>query len=194
MIRIAKRLGAFSLAILLAGCGATMDASRSFSQNQESRIFQADRDMGQPPPGYADLILRASHKTHLEGYYLLELAISPHGKPSNTFTVDIDGETETYEVQGRPEDGPTLDEQGQPSPEQGRGMKYVLERHFRLPAGNHRIELGNPGDQAFQEIDVTLEDGKSSVLEFKPRYRRYKWGREAFENGLCGYIASLHKD
>jgi hypothetical protein len=53
--------------------------------------------------------------------------------------------------------------------------------------------MGIPGDQYCKEIAVTLEDGKSHILEFQLHYRRDKWGREAFENGLFGYTAPLHK-
>jgi hypothetical protein len=180
-------------AILLAGCGANMEVIRSKSQSQVSHIFQEVKSMSKPPAGYADLVVKSSLKTHLPGYYLVEAKNSPHGQPTYTFVVNIDGQAKTYEVQGKREEGPAVDDQGHPSSEQGVGMKYVLDQNFRLKAGRHEIFLGIPGDQYFKEVSVTLEDGESYVLEFQPHYRRYKWGREAFENGLFGYAASLHK-
>jgi hypothetical protein len=178
--------------LLIAGCGANMEAIRSKSQSQMSQVFQEVQVRSKPPAGYADLALKVSLKTHLQGYYLLEPKNSPHGQPTYTFVVNIDGQAKTYEVQGRREEGP-VDDQGQASSEKGMGMKYVLERNFQLKAGHHQIFLGIPGDQYFKEVDVTLVDGESPILEFQPHYRRYKWGREAFENGLFGYAAYLHR-
>ncbi|MFZ5450640.1 MAG: hypothetical protein ACOZF2_02025 [Thermodesulfobacteriota bacterium] len=194
MKTICRLLTGFLPAILLAGCGANMEVIKSKSQSQASYVFQEVQDRSKPPAGFADLALKVSLKTHLQGYYLLEHKSSPHGQPTYTFVVNIDGQARTYEVQGRQEEGPAVDDQGRTSSEKGVGMKYVLERDFRLKAGHHQIFLGIPGDQYVKEIDVTLEEGVSHILEFQPHYRRYKWGREAFENGLYNYTAYLHKN
>uniref|UniRef100_A0A7V4GAB9 Uncharacterized protein n=1 Tax=Desulfobacca acetoxidans TaxID=60893 RepID=A0A7V4GAB9_9BACT len=170
-----------------------MEAIRSKSQSLVSHVFQEVQDRERPPEGHADLSLRVSLKTHLPGYYLLALEGSPHGQPTYTFVVNIDGQAQTYEVQGRLEEGPAVDDQGPVSSEKGLGMKYVLERNFRLKAGRHRIFLGIPGDHYVKEVEVTLGEGESYLLEFKPHYRRYTRGREAFENGLFDYTALLRK-
>ncbi len=193
MKTIFRLLSGLLPAILLAGCGANMEMIRSKSQSQASHIFQEVKGTSQPPAGYADLVVKSSLKTHLPGYYLVEAKSSPHGQPTYTFVVNIDGQATTYEVQGRREDGPAVYDQGRTSSEKGVGMQYVLDRNFRLKAGRHKIFLGLPGDQYFKEVDVTLQEGESYELDFQPHYRRYKWGREAFENGLCGYAASLKK-
>lgn len=193
MKTISRLLTGLFPAIILAGCGANMEMIRSKSQSQVSQVFQEVQDRSKPSAGYADLALKVSLKTHLQGYCLLEPKSSPHGQPTYIFVINIDGQAKTYEVQGRRKDGPAVDVRGQASSEKGAGMKYVLERNFRLKAGRHQIFLGIPGDQYFKEIDVTLEDGASYLLEFQPRYRRYKWGREGFENRLFGYAAYLHK-
>jgi hypothetical protein len=192
MKTISGLLLGFLPVILLAGCGANMEVIRNQSQSQVSHVFQEIQDKGRPPAGYADLVLKASLKTHLQGYYLLESKSSPHGQPACTFVVNIDGEARTYEVQGRIKQGPVDDDQGRSLSEAGIGMDYALERKFRLPAGPHRIFLGLPGEEYFKEVTVTLKEGESYELAFTPHYRRYKWGREAFENGLCCYAADLH--
>jgi hypothetical protein len=192
MKTISRLLLGFLPAILLAGCGANMEVIRNQSQSQVSHVFQEIQDKGQPPAGYADLVLKASLKTHLKGYYLLESKSSPRGQPTYTFVVNIDGEARNYEVQGRIKEGPADDDQGRKVSEAGIGMDYALARQYRLPAGLHRIFLGIPGEQYFKEVNVTLKEGESYELAFKPHYRRYKWGREAFENGFCCYAADLH--
>jgi len=189
-----SKISAFLLVgLLIAGCGGNGELIRSKSQSQVSHVFQEVQDMSKPPAGYADLVLKVSLKTHLQGYYLLEPKSSPHGKPTYTFVINIDGQAQTYEVQGRQEAGPAVDDQGHASSEKDVGMKYVLERNFRLKAGHHKIFLGIPGDHYSKELDITVAGGESYSLEFQPHYRRYKWGREAFENGLYAYSASLHK-
>lgn len=193
MKTILRLLPSFLPAIILAGCGANMEMIRSKSQSQASQVFQEVKDMSQLSPGQAHLAIKVALKTHLPGYYLLEPISSPHGQPTYTFVVNIDGQAKTYEIQGRLEEGPAVDDQGRVSSEKGLGMKYVLEQNYRLEAGGHKIFLGIPGNQYYKEVNVTLEERQSHVLEFRPHYRRYTRGREAFENGLFGYAASLHK-
>jgi hypothetical protein len=193
MLTISRLLTGFLTVIILIGCAAHLEAAAGTAQSQTSHDLQGSQDKSLPPAGYADVVVQASRKTHLQGYYPLESKSSPHGQATYTFVVNIDGQAQTYVVQGRQENGPEVDDQGRTSAEKGVGMQYVLEQKFRLPAGRHRISLELPGDQVVKETEVTLEDGKSYVLKFQPHYRRYKWGREAFENWLSGYAVHLEK-
>lgn len=131
-------------------------------------------------------------KTHLKGYSPLEPKGSLHGGPFYTFVINIDGQAKTYQVKGKEEGGPQFDDQGKRSPESGLGMQYALEQKLRLKAGNHRIFYGIPGEQSYQEINLTLEDGETYLLQFKPHYHWDRSGRTAFELGVRSYSAVLN--
>jgi hypothetical protein len=177
----------------LTGCGANQAKINLHSKSWVQDIFQEMPDGGKPPRGYADLVIKASLKTHLKGYFLLEPRGSRHGEPFNTFMINIDGQAKTYEVKGKEERGPQFDDQGKESPEVGLGMQYAFEQKLRLKAGNHRLFFGIPGEEYSKEINLTLEEGETYLLHFKPNYRCYRSGRAAFELGVCGYTAFLNK-
>jgi hypothetical protein len=155
-------------------------------------VFQEMPDGGKPPRGYADLVIKASLKTHLKEYSLMERKGSLHGGPFYTFVVNIDGQAKTFKVKGQEEQGPYFDEKGKKSPEGGLGMQYAFEQKLRLKSGNHLIFFGIPGEQCYKEIHLTLEDGETYLLQFKPHYHWVRSGT-AFELGVRSYSAVLNK-
>jgi hypothetical protein len=180
--------------VLLVNCGASREQIVIHSITRDEGIFSEVNSPDGPPPGYADLVIKASLKTHLKGYTLLEPKDSPRGGPSYTFVINIDGQAKTYEAKGKEERGPRFDDQGKELPEGGLGMQYAFEQKLRLKPGPHRIFFGIPGEQYSKELNLTLQEGESYLLNFKPFYMRYpRGGRPAFELGLCGYNASLTK-
>ena len=68
---------------------------------------------------------------------------------------------------------PAYDENGKTSldPEARDGMKYVLEKKIRLSAGSHKVFFGLPEDNYFMEANITVQNGQTTVLEFRPVYR-----------------------
>lgn len=193
MKKIASHLMTMFSIMALTGCGAKLAEIHLQSQSRVPGVFQEMPEGGKPPQGYADLVIKASVKTHLKGYFLLEPKSSPHGGPFYTFVINIDGQAKTYEVKGKEESGPLLDDQGKDSPERGSGMQYAFEKKLRLKAGNHRMFLGIPEEEYSREINISLEEGESYLLHFKPNYRCYRSGQQAFELGLYGYTVFLNK-
>ena len=56
-------------------------------------------------------------------------------------------------------------------PDAGVGIKYRLEKKIRLAVGLHKIVFALPNKDYLSEFKVSLNEGESQVLEFKPRYR-----------------------
>jgi hypothetical protein len=56
-------------------------------------------------------------------------------------------------------------------PEAGEGMKYLLEKKMRLPAGSHKVFFGLPEDDYYREVVINVKGGEAQTLEFKPEYR-----------------------
>ena len=175
-----------ALLILAANCGAAREQIRTQSLTERQGVFQEVTTTNGPPPGFADVVVKASLKTHLSGEGpLLESRNSPHGGPFYHFVLNIDGQAVTWKAPGQRENLPVV--KGRGSQDEGDGMRYTLEKKIRLRAGTHRIFLGVPDENYTKTMTVNLQEGKSNTLEYRPIYPRYKWGHPAFRLGLLGF-------
>ncbi len=158
------------MSLVLIGCGAAAKEIRVKTQNEHTGIFTEIKNAD--ARGFAMLTIKATIKTHLEGYYALESKDSPHGKPGYPFLINIDGQAETWKVDGQRESLPLYDKDGKTShdPDAGEGIKYVLEKKIELRAGIHKVFLGLPADDYFKEVGIALQEGTTYMLEFKPVY------------------------
>jgi hypothetical protein len=156
---------------LVVGCGGSVKMINAKSQSEKADVFQ-ERPGGESiPAGYADLVIKASIKTHREGYYAGESKDSAHGKEAYPFLINIDGQAVLWKINGEKHQLPKYVE-GKTSrdPEAGNGMKYVLEKKVRLRAGTHKIFFGLPEEPYYTEADITVASENAYVLEFKPKY------------------------
>ena len=181
-----------AFSVLAANCGATREHIRTQSITWCGGIFcEVDTPEG-PPTGFADVVIRASLKTHLPGEGpLLESADSPHGGPFYSFVLNVDGQAVTWKVPGQRENIPLLRDRH--SQEEGDGMKYGLEKRIRLRAGTHRIFFGVYEEDHSKTVTVNLQESKSYTLEFYPIYQTFKLGHPSFRKGLLGF-STLIKD
>ncbi len=179
-----------SLAVIFANCGAAREQIRTQSVTEREGVFQEVATAEGPPAGFADVVLKASLKTHLSGEgTLLESGDSPHGGPFYSFVLNIDGQAVTWKVPGQRENIPMLRDRH--SKEEGDGMKYGLEKRIRLRAGTHRIFFGVSEEDYSKTATVNLQEGKSYTLEFYPIYPRFLRGHPASRLGLLGFNASI---
>ena len=70
----------FALIGALAGCGLAGREIRTHSQNERTDVFYEVDEEGPIPAGSAELVVRASVKTHVEGYYFFEPEKTFHGQ------------------------------------------------------------------------------------------------------------------
>lgn len=161
------------LGIALAGCGTAAQEIKMKSQSERTDVFVEGKDGEATPKGYVDLTIKANIKTHLEGYYIGESKESLHGKPGYPFLINIDGQAAIWKVTGAKETTPKYDKDGKTSrdPEAGTGMKYALDKKVRLRAGSHKVFFGLPEDKYSIEVEISLKEGETTTLEFKPIYR-----------------------
>ena len=179
-----------ALVFLAANCGAGREQIRTQSKTLCEGIFCEVNTPDGPPPGYADVVIKASLKTPLPGEYRLESGSSPHGGPFYHFTVNVDGQAVTWKVPGQRENLPVVKDRD--SQDEGDGMRYTLEKKIRLRAGSHQIFLGVREKNTAKTMIVDLREGASSTLEFRPIYPRYKHGRPAFRLGFLGFSVWLN--
>jgi hypothetical protein len=169
---------------ILAGCMTTSQFMKARSQSARADVFEQVGEKDTVPREYALLEIRASIKTHTEGFYLLESRDSLHGKKGYPFVLNIDGQAVVWKVDGREESIPIYFEKGGRNPEGGTGVKYEIRKKIRLAAGSHRVFFGLPAEDYYQEFDVTLKEGRSYTLAFEPVYKKQRRDTRRFLSGL----------
>ncbi len=166
-----RLLIAITIGIVLAGCGTSARMISKMGEGERSDVFTELTSEGPVPDGFADVVIKASLKTPLEGYYPLESKKSAHGKQEYTFLVNIDGQAVLWKVEGRKLELPKyIDGKTSHDPEAGEGMKYVLERKVRLAAGVHKVFFGLPGEAYYTIVEIIVKSDSAYVLNFKPHY------------------------
>lgn len=165
------------------GCSASSKVIKLKAQGEKKEVFHETAEE-LPPAGYADLIIKARIKTHIEDHYIFESKKSLHGKLGYPFLLNIDGQAATWKVDGQIENTPAYDNKGKRIPDGGKGILYPIKKRIRLSAGLHRIFLGLPEEDYYKEINVTLKDRSVNELEFKPVYKRDSRRIQSFLHGL----------
>jgi len=160
------------LIVVLSGCGAAARTIAARSASERSDVFTEVVGNEAAPSGYTDVLITASIKTHLEGYYLGESKNSAHGKGAYSFLINIDGQAALWKAEGKRHELPSY-EDGKTSrdPEAGEGIKYVLNKKIRLRPGSHRLFFGSPEDDFYREVVINVKEGEAQTLEFKPVYQ-----------------------
>jgi hypothetical protein len=155
-----------------AGCGATTKELSRMGQSEKTGVFTEVISDGSVPAGYADVVIKASLKTPLAGYYSLESKKSARGKAVYHFLINIDGQAVLWHVEGQKHLLPEyVDGKTNLDPDAGEGMKYMLEKKVRLAAGSHKVFFGLPDEPYFTTADLSMKSEGLYVLEFKPDYR-----------------------
>jgi len=184
MRRTAVVLVASVAGVLLAGCMTTSQFMKARSQGARSDVFEEVGEKDTVPREYALLEIRASIKTHTEGFYLLESRDSLHGKKGYPFVLNIDGQAVVWKVDGREESIPIHFEKGGRNPEGGAGVRYEIRKKIRLAAGAHRVFFGLPAEDYYREFDVTLKEGKTYNLTFETVYKKQRRDTRRFLSSL----------
>ena len=164
------------LVAVLSGCGAAARTIAARSASERSDVFTEVAGNKAAPSGYADVLITASIKTHLAGYYSGESKTSAHGKEAYPFLINIDGQAALWKAEGRKHELPEyVDGQTSKDPEAGEGIKYVLSKTIRLRVGSHKLFFGLPEDDYYREVAINVKAGEALMLEFRPVYKYKKF-------------------
>ena len=171
MNRFTAYISVVLLLTVLAGCGASAKMITAKSQSERTDVFTEISGNEAASTGFANVLITANIKTHLEGYYSGESPTSAHGKEVYPFLVNIDGQAVLWKVEGKKHELPLyVDGITSRDPEAGSGMKYVLEKNVQLAAGTHKVFFGLPEEPYYTRVDISVTSGGTYVLEFKPKY------------------------
>jgi len=177
MIKLFIFLMLITLEASLGGCGIKSKDIRIESTKATAAVFNEVKEESPIPQGFAEVVIKASIKTHEEGHYWFEPKETMHGKQSYPFLINIDGQSITWQADGKKDNAPEYDERGNKNIEGGVGIKYLLEKKIRITAGTHVVSLRIPEDNIIKNVKITFKEGGLHVLEFKPVYKQLKLGR-----------------
>ncbi len=183
---------AASLAV--GGCASSREFVAANSVSTRSDIFQEPAAGVPIPPGYADLSVVASLKTHKTGVHPLKM--DTHGTPEYQLLLNVDGQVIRLRC-------PPTDENCEPrrlrDPEAGEGIRYAFATRIRLKAGAHHVVVVSPEDGIAVAREVVTPEGSSNRLELEPVYRAASHkqqpgvsGGESFREGLRGFRMVLN--
>jgi hypothetical protein len=169
MNNLAKLMTIITISFILANCSATAKELERMACSQRTDVFTEVPSAGSTPAGFADLIIKASIKIPLPGYYIFE----SKKEQNYRFLVNIDGQAILWNVEGERHQVPKYLADGTTShdPEAGEGVKYILLKNVRLSEGTHRVLLGLPEEEYYITKDISVKSGESYVLEFYPEYK-----------------------
>jgi len=179
------------LPLLLGGCAASTSVKEQIRNKsvEQGNVFRELTDRA-PMQGFSVLIIWATIKTPKEGFYPLESKAALHGKPKYPFVFNIGGQGVIWLAKGTHDTQKELVD-GKKNPEGGEGVKYILDKKVTLRPGTYKIYLGLT-EEAFQkEIELNITEGKRSILEFKPVYRRDRISGCSFYMGISDFDVYL---
>ena len=176
-----------SAIVMLSGCAGNKEMIQSVSQGTRQDVFQRMSSSLSPQPGYADLHISSSFKTHREDTYLF--GTCSHGKPDLRLLLNIDGQMVQLTGEMKEETGGYV---GESDPEAGNGIRYTFTEHLRLKPGMHSISVALPDDDVALTKETFLKEGKQRP-DHRPRLRsktkepadRFSW-RDYFLSGDQG--------
>ncbi len=176
--------------LIMIGLGGCTGAPKPISAvSPKDDVFTEVQGSSLPAEGSADLTVKASVKTPTPEHYLLESKPQPHegGFP---FELHIDGQEIIWKVVGDRENTPVHGPSGR-LPDGGEGIRYVLERTVRLPAGPHHVIFGVPCDGYYAEVKIFLDEGTRHTIEFQPVYCMGRRGYPTFFHGVSRTLVWL---
>jgi hypothetical protein len=194
-----KNVASYCLLGLLIGslcdCSLTSREIAARSQSERTDVFREVVEDVPTSEGLVDLLIAASVKTSLPGYYFFESGHNQQGQPDYPFFINIDGQAVVWKIAGEKETTPAYTDQGKRNVEGGEGVRFALREILMLAPGPHRFIFGLPEEDFIMEISLTLNKNEGNILEFKPIYRANRGDKgRSYLNGINGGMIFLNGD
>lgn len=179
--------------MVVSGCAESSALIKANSISIRADIFEELTNGGLVPPGFTDLRITATLKTHKPGVYS---AKDIHGTPDYKLLLNVDGQAVLLRGSLQNENS---EPRGLVDPEAGDGIRYRFSKSLRLRAGTHRIIVAIPDDGIAVEREIALVEGNVNNLVLEPIYNKTpgKWRPEAysktsFKEGIRGVRLTLN--
>ena len=176
----------FIALVFLGFAHGTRERIMQKASEQASSFEEINEKDSQLPKGYSELLIKASIKIPKKDPHLIKTRPLRDENSQYSFVLNINGQGVLLMVNC------TLDEQGtyinnKRNPEGGEGLMCRLEKKLRLKWGYYKVYLGLPEEEFETEATISLADGSSNVLEFKPIYWRSGNFRRMFWKGISNF-------
>ena len=181
----------YSAALLITlaffGCAhVTQERIIQRASEEASSFEEINEKDSQLPEGHSELLVKAWIKIPKKETYLINKKPPRKENSEYPFVLNINGQGVLWAVNC------TFDEQGmyaynKRNPEGGDGLMCRLEKRIRLRSGSYRIYFGLPEEEFETEVAISLADGSSNVLEFRPIYWKPGDNRRMFWNGISSF-------
>lgn len=158
MKKLISVLSALTTLAVIAGCAGNKDLIKTMSTSISQGVFQEVPQNAPPAPGYLDLRIYSSLKTHKPGIYS---ETDPHGTPSYKMLVNIDGQAIHLEARLTEEKSGDISMR---DPNEGIGIRYLFEKKLRIKAGAHKVVVAIPADDLAIEGEILLSDSANSLI------------------------------
>lgn len=193
MKQISRFISTVMSMIIMTGCAGSHELIKAASSSTRQDVYREIAQGAAPAPGYADLRIYSSLKTHKPGIYLSK---DIHGTADYKIILNIDGQAAELH-------GDLQEERSEAGafrhPETGEGIRYLFSKNIRIKAGTHKVVIVIPADGLAIEREITLTDGSSNSLALEPVYgvipgkqRSGFYGVTSFREGLKGFTVILN--
>lgn len=171
--------------LVMSGCAGNRELINSMRASTNQGVFKVVAENSPPEPGYVDLRIYSSLKTHLPGIYSER---DVHGTPNYSMLVNIDGQAIHLQGQLREEKSGAISMR---DPNEGIGIRYQFETKLRIKAGTHKVVVAIPADDLATAKEVVFTEGEINSLTIEPRYgtipgkqRLGLYGMTSFKQGV----------
>jgi hypothetical protein len=182
-----KYLTVLLTTLVFFGCAhVTREGIMQRASEKASSFEEIDEKDSQLPEGYSELVIKASIKIPPKEFSLIKTRPPRDENSQYPFVLNINGQGVLWTVNC------TLDKQktyinNKRNPEGGEGLICRLGKRLRLKSGSYKVYLGLPEEEFETEVAISLAEGSSNVLEFKPIYRRHRIHHRTFRNGITTF-------
>jgi len=178
-----------ALLIVLAFFGCAQVTQERILQRASEKAFsfeEINEKESQISEGYSELLIKVSIKIPQEETYVFKERPPGYENLQYPFVFNINGQGVLWLVNR------TFDEQKtyikhKINPEGGAGLMCRLEKRIRLKSGFYKVYVGLPEEEVETEVTISLADGSSNVLEFKPIYWWHRTYHRTFRNGISHF-------
>jgi hypothetical protein len=173
--------------LVFFGCAhVTREGIMQRASEKASSFKEINEKDSQLPEGYSELVIKASIKIPQKEFYLIKTRPPRDENSRYPFVFNINGQGVLWTANC------TLDNQNtyinnKRNPEGGEGLMCGFEKRIRLKSGSYRVYLGLPEEEFETEVGISLADGSSNLLEFKPIYWRLGSNRRMFWHGISHF-------
>ena len=180
-------LAALLITLVFFGCAhVTREGIMQRALEEAFSFEEINEKDSQLPKGYTELLIQGSIKIPQKEFYLIKRKPPRDENSRYPFVLNINGQGVLLMVNC------TLDKQrtyinNKRNPEGGEGLMCRLEKRIRLTSGCYKVYLGLPEEEFETEVTISLADGSSNVLEFKPIYWRSGDNRRMFWKGISNF-------